>query len=34
MKLAIDGAPAQTKPFLQPLLTKLQAKTDINKPTQ
>jgi tetratricopeptide (TPR) repeat protein len=31
MKLSIDGAPAQTKPFLEPLLTKLGAKTDINK---
>jgi tetratricopeptide (TPR) repeat protein len=34
MKLSIDGAPAQTKPFLEPMLTKLQAKTDINKPAQ
>ena len=34
MKLALDGAPDQTKPFLQPLLTRLQAKTDINKPAQ
>jgi tetratricopeptide (TPR) repeat protein len=31
MKLSIDGAPAQTKAFLEPLLTKLEAKTDINK---
>jgi len=31
MTVAIDGAPAQTKTFLQPLLKKLEAKTDINK---
>jgi hypothetical protein len=34
MKLSIDGAPDQTKSFLKPLLTKLEAKTDINKPAQ
>jgi hypothetical protein len=34
MKLSIDGAPAQNKPFLEPMLAKLQAKTDINKPAQ
>jgi Protein of unknown function (DUF2911) len=31
MKLAIAGAPATTKPFLEPLLGKLESKTDINK---
>jgi len=31
MKLAIAGAPAANKPFLEPLLAKLEAKTDINK---
>jgi hypothetical protein len=31
MKLAIAGAPELNKPFLQPLLVKLEAKTDINK---
>jgi len=31
MTQAIDGAPAATKPFLEPLLKKLEAKTDINK---
>jgi Protein of unknown function (DUF2911) len=31
MKLAIAGAPDANKPFLQPMLTKLEAKTDINK---
>jgi tetratricopeptide (TPR) repeat protein len=30
MTLAINGAPDQTKTFLQPLLKKLEAKTDIN----
>ena len=34
MKLSIDGAPDQTKTFLKPLLAKLEAKTDINKPAQ
>jgi tetratricopeptide (TPR) repeat protein len=34
MKLSIDGAADQTKSFLKPLLTKLEAKTDINKPAQ
>ena len=28
---AIDGAPAANKPFLQPMLKKLEAKTDMNK---
>jgi hypothetical protein len=31
MKLAIAGAPDASKQFLEPLLTKLEAKTDINK---
>jgi hypothetical protein len=31
MKLAIAGAPATTKPFLEPLLAKLETKSDINK---
>jgi Protein of unknown function (DUF2911) len=31
MTLAINGAPDQTKPFLQPLLKRLEAKDDINK---
>ena len=31
MTQAIDGAPDGTKPFLQPMLKKLEAKTDINK---
>jgi len=31
MKLAIAGAPEANKPFLEPLLAKLDAKTDINK---
>ena len=31
MTQAIDGAPEATKPFLQPLLKKLEAKSDINK---
>jgi hypothetical protein len=31
MTLAIDGAPDTTKPFLQPLLKRLEAKDDINK---
>lgn len=31
MTLAIDGAPDATKPFLQPLLNRLEAKDDINK---
>jgi hypothetical protein len=31
MKLAIAGAPTTTKPFLEPLLGKLETKTDINK---
>ena len=31
MKLAIAGAPTATKPFLEPLLGKLETKTDINK---
>jgi tetratricopeptide (TPR) repeat protein len=31
MKLAIAGAPTATKPFLEPLLAKLETKTDINK---
>jgi Protein of unknown function (DUF2911) len=31
MKLAIAGAPEANKPFLEPLLTKLEAKSDINK---
>jgi Protein of unknown function (DUF2911) len=31
MTLAIDGAPDATKPFLQPLLKRLEAKDDINK---
>jgi tetratricopeptide (TPR) repeat protein len=30
MKLAIAGAPTTTKPFLEPLLGKLETKTDIN----
>jgi tetratricopeptide (TPR) repeat protein len=34
MKLSIDSAPAQNKRFLEPLLTKLEAKIDINKPAQ
>jgi tetratricopeptide (TPR) repeat protein len=31
MTVAINGAPEQTKPFLQPLLKRLEAKDDINK---
>jgi len=31
MTVAINGAPDQTKPFLQPLLKRLEAKDDINK---
>jgi len=31
MTLAINGAPDATKPFLQPLLKRLEAKDDINK---
>jgi len=31
MKLSIDGAPDQQKPFLAPLLKRLEAKDDINK---
>jgi len=31
MTQAISGAPDQTKPFLQPLLKRLEAKDDINK---
>ncbi len=31
MNLAISGAPEQQKPFLQPLLKRLEAKDDINK---
>jgi hypothetical protein len=31
MKLAIAGAPEANKPFLEPMLTKLDSKTDINK---
>lgn len=31
MQLSIDGAPDPTKPFLQPLLKRLEAKDDINK---
>jgi hypothetical protein len=31
MNLAINGAPDTTKPFLQPLLKRLEAKDDINK---
>ena len=31
MTMAINGAPDQTKPFLQPLLKRLEAKDDINK---
>jgi len=31
MKLAIAGAPDASKPFLQPMLSKLEAKQDINK---
>ena len=29
--MAIAGAPSATKPFLEPLLGKLESKTDINK---
>ena len=29
--MAISGAPDTTKPFLQPLLKRLEAKDDINK---
>jgi hypothetical protein len=31
MTQAINGAPDATKPFLQPLLKRLEAKDDINK---
>jgi hypothetical protein len=31
MTQAISGAPDATKPFLQPLLKRLEAKDDINK---
>jgi hypothetical protein len=31
MTLALNGAPATTKPFLEPLLKRLEAKDDINK---
>jgi tetratricopeptide (TPR) repeat protein len=31
MKLAIDAAPEQQKPFLQPMLKRVEAKEDINK---
>jgi tetratricopeptide (TPR) repeat protein len=31
MTQAISGAPDQTKPFLEPLLKRLEAKDDINK---
>jgi hypothetical protein len=31
MQASIDGAPAPQKPFLEPLMKRLQAKDDINK---